>query len=143
MRKSSVRLPATLALTVVTLFATSASGQSTTTRPDNSEKETVAAKGSRSDKPKNRAAADAPKPNDLESQVADVKAENAVFRETLRKMEQQQKALLEMVDLLQRKIDGLTPANSSGAAQPAGASAVAGATTPSTATADAAAPPTP
>ena len=34
-----------------------------------------------------------------------MKAENAAFREALRKMEEQQKTLLEMVDRLQRKLD--------------------------------------
>jgi hypothetical protein len=80
---ASFKLTLALVLTSVTLFTTSASAQSTT-----------------------------PKPNDLESQVAAVKAENAAFRESLRKMEEQQKVLLEMMDRLQSKIDGLTVTNS-------------------------------
>ncbi|HKO45293.1 MAG TPA: hypothetical protein VJU84_18615 [Pyrinomonadaceae bacterium] len=95
----------------------SASGQSTTPRSDNSDKEAVAPQGPRSgnhDKP-----AETPKSGDLESEVAAVKAENAAFRETLRRMEEQQKALLEIVDRLQRKIDGGAVANSGGTAQPA------------------------
>jgi hypothetical protein len=76
-------------------LSTSASGQSTTTQPANSVKETTVA----------------PKPNDLESDVAAVKAENAAFREALRRMEEQQKALLEQLDRLQRKIDGLPVEN--------------------------------
>ncbi|HKP12830.1 MAG TPA: hypothetical protein VJZ91_11985 [Blastocatellia bacterium] len=132
MHKSSVRLTVTLALTAVTLFASSASGQSITTRPGNSDKEAVAAQGSRVGNPENEVAAEAPKPGDLESQVADVKAENAAFREVLRKMEEQQKALLETVDRLQRKIDGLTVASTSPAADT---------TIPSTTIADAPVPP--
>ena len=53
----------------------------------------------------------APKPSDLEAEVAAVKAENAAFREQLRKMEEQQKALLEMLDRLQRKLDAVAVGN--------------------------------
>jgi hypothetical protein len=138
--RASIKLTFTLALTAVTLLTTSASGQSTTTRPGNSDKETVAAQGSRSEKQENKVAAEAPKPSDLESEVAAVKAENAAVREMLRKMEEQQKALLDMVDRLQRRIDGPTVANSSRADQPASTSPV-DTTIPSTTTAGAAAPP--
>lgn len=50
-----------------------------------------------------------PRPNDLHSEVETLKAENAAVRELLRKMEEQQKLLLEQVDRLQRKIDGAAP----------------------------------
>ena len=43
---------------------------------------------------------------DLQSEVDILKAENAAVRELLRKMEEQQKALLESVDRLQRRLDG-------------------------------------
>jgi hypothetical protein len=138
---ASIRLTVTLALTAVTLFTTSASGQSTTTRPGNSDKETVAAQGSRSGNQENKVAAESPRPGDIESQVAAVKAENAAFRELLRKMEEQQKALLEMVDRLQRRIDGPTVANSSCADQPASTSRTVDTTIPSTTVADATVPP--
>lgn len=82
-----------LALTL----STSANGQTTTTQPANADRATTVA----------------PKPNDLESDIAAVKAENAAFREALRKMEEQQKALLEQLDRLQRKIDGLPVESSS------------------------------
>jgi hypothetical protein len=49
-----------------------------------------------------------------------VKAENAEVRELLRKMEEQQKILLEQVDRLQRRLDGGTPANAANASQPLG-----------------------
>jgi hypothetical protein len=139
-RRASIILTVTLTLTVVTLFTTSASGQSTTTRPGNSDKEIVAPQGSRLDNPENKVAAEAPKPSDLESQVAAVKAENAAFRELLRKMEEQQKALLETVERLQRRIDGPTVANSSRADQPATTSRAGDTTIPSTTTADATVP---
>ncbi|HEU4713188.1 MAG TPA: hypothetical protein VFS76_16570 [Pyrinomonadaceae bacterium] len=43
---------------------------------------------------------------DLQSEVDMLKAENAAVRELLRKMEEQQKALLENVERLQRRLDG-------------------------------------
>ena len=96
-----------ITLALASVFATAASAQTTTTRPDNSNKEIVPAQGPRSSNGDSKVAAEIPKPVDLESEVAAVKAENAAFRETLRKMEEQQKALLEMVDRLQQKLEGL------------------------------------
>jgi hypothetical protein len=43
---------------------------------------------------------------DVESDVAALKADNAAVREQLRKMEEQQKALLELVERLQRRLEG-------------------------------------
>jgi hypothetical protein len=106
--RASIKLTVTLALTSVTLFTTFASAQSTTTQPGTSS-------GNQGEK----VAAEAPKPGDLETQVAAVKAENAAFREALRRMEEQQKALLEMVDRLQRKLDDLVVGNVSRVDQPA------------------------
>ena len=120
--RASIRLTLTLALTSVTLFVTSASGQSTTSRPVNPDKETVAAQPPRLANQENKVAVETPKPNDLESDVAAVKAENAAFREALRKMEEQQKTLLEMVDRLQRKLDELPVATGARVEQPANAS---------------------
>jgi hypothetical protein len=117
--RASSRLTVILALA---LFTISANGQTTTTRPANSDKETVAAQGSRPVNQENKVIVEAAKRGDLESEVAAVKAENAAFRESLRKMEEQQKALLELVERLQRGIDGLTTANSSRADQPASTS---------------------
>jgi hypothetical protein len=59
--------------------------------------------------------------SDLRIEVDSLKAENAVVRELLHKMEAQAKALLEQVDRLQRRLDGLTPA----VAQPDGQSPIA------------------
>ena len=108
---ASIKLTIALALTSATLLLTSARGQSPTTKPANSEKETVVGQGPRSGNQENKVAAEAPKPSDLESEIATVKAENASFREALRKMEEQQKALLEMLDRLQRKFDDLAVGN--------------------------------
>ena len=49
---------------------------------------------------------DEPKAKDLETEVANLKAENAAVREQLRKMEEQQKAILEQFERLQRRLDG-------------------------------------
>ena len=100
------RVGVTLALTALILFTPSANAQSPTTRPDNSDKEAVAPRGSRLGSEENKVDAEAPKASDLESEVATVKAENAAFREDLRKMNEQQRSLLETVERLQRKLDG-------------------------------------
>jgi len=112
---ASIRL--TLALTALTLLTPSASGQSKTTRPTNSDKESVATEA----RPIAESKGDVngpPKPNDLESQVSAVKAENAAFREALRKMEEQQKTLLEMVERLQKKLDDTATVSVSGTGLP-------------------------
>jgi hypothetical protein len=80
-----------LALTSATVFATSAYGQSP-------ESGTVTGGGD--------AAAET-----LASEVAVVKAENAAVREQLRQIQEQQKALLELIAGLQRQIDGTTVAD--------------------------------
>jgi len=112
---ASIRL--TLALTALTLLTPSASGQSKITRPTNSDKESVATEA----RPIAESKGDVngpPKPNDLESQVSAVKAENAAFREALRKMEEQQKTLLEMVERLQKKLDDTATVSVSGTGLP-------------------------
>jgi len=103
------------------LLSISVSGQSPTTQAGSSDKPIVAAQGPRPVNQENKVVDDPPKPKDLESQVAAVKAENEAFRESLRKMEEQQKVLLEMVDRLQRKLDGVPIADASNTAQLPGA----------------------
>src|SRR5215211_980199 len=108
----SITLKVTLVLTALTFFTTSANGQSTPAQAANSDKPTVATQGPRPINQENKSADDPPKPGDpkpvdLESQVAAVKAENEAFRESLRKLEEQQKVLLEIMDRLQRKLDGV------------------------------------
>jgi hypothetical protein len=138
-RRASIRLTVTFAVTAVTLFTTSARGQSSTTRPRNSDKETITAQGTLGNLD-NRVTAGAPKSGDLEAEVSAVKAESAAVREQLRKMEEQQKALLELVDRLQRRLDGLGIADVSRPAQPPGPAQGAEASGPSTAAPEASAP---
>jgi len=123
--RASRLLTLALVLTAATFLTTSSSGQSTTTQPGNSDKETVVAQGPRLGNRENKTPVESPTPGDLESQVAAVKAENAAVREQLRKMEEQQKALLELVEGLQKKLDGTATADLSRAAQPLGSAQVA------------------
>ena len=118
--RASIRVRVTLAVTALPLFMPSASAQSPTTWPGNSDRETVAAQGSRLGSQENKEDAEAPKASDLESEVAAVKAENAAFREALRKMNEQQRALLETVERLQRKLDGNAAENLPRVDHPAG-----------------------
>jgi hypothetical protein len=106
-----IKLFVALMLTTVTMSASSALAQSQATRPDSRQ---------------NDVAAEDPPPNYLKSEVDTLKAENAVVRELLRKMEEQQKALVEQVDRLQRRLDGVTTA----VVQPSGQSQVADAGEP-------------
>jgi hypothetical protein len=106
-----IRLFVALMLTSVTLSASSAFAQSQATRPDSRQ---------------NDVAAEDPPRNYLKSEVDTLKAENAVVRELLRKMEEQQKVLQEQVDRLQRRLDGVTTA----VVQPSGQSQVADAGEP-------------
>ena len=115
----------------VPLFMTSASGQSSATGPTIADKPIVVAQRSQvgsadnrvapsEPKPgvaKNKVAVDDPKSTDLKDEIETVKAENAAVREVLRKMEEQQKLLLEQVDRLQRRLDG-NAADASTAGQP-------------------------
>ena len=87
--RAFIRASVALALTFVPFLATSASGQSPAAQPIG----TVAAED--------------PKLKILsQSEIEAVKTENAEVREILRKMEEQQKMLLEQADRLQRQLDG-------------------------------------
>ena len=118
--RASIRVRVTLALTALPLFMPSANAQSPTTWPGNADRETVAAQGFRLGSQENKEDAEAPKASDLESEVAAVKAENAAFREALRKMNEQQRALLETVERLRRKLDGNAAENLPRVDHPAG-----------------------
>ena len=101
---------AALMLTTVALFlafAGSVYGQSSTSRLDNKSKDLPTAEP-KPVKPDN--ASEIPRPKDLQSEVDALKAENAAVRELLRRMEEQQKTLLEQVDRLQRRFDGVPTA---------------------------------
>lgn len=86
-----------IALISLALFAGPAFGQAT--RPDSPQKEIATSKPT-------TVVASEPRRNDLESEVANLKTENAAVRELLRRMEEQQKTLLEQVERLQRRLDG-------------------------------------
>jgi hypothetical protein len=60
-----------------------------------------------------------PPPDDLESEVEAIKAENAALREQVSRLEEQQKALVEMLDDLRRRVDAsLIASEPDGAAPP-------------------------
>ncbi|HEX3286548.1 MAG TPA: hypothetical protein VHT50_18335, partial [Mycobacterium sp.] len=95
--------------TSVTLFAGAAFAQSPAPRSNIQQKEVAPAH------------AEEPQPGDLKSELDTLKAENLVVRELLRKMEEQQRVLMEQVDRLQRRIGGGTAA----VVQPSGQSQIA------------------
>lgn len=139
-RRAYVRLSIALAYMSVTLFATSAYGQSPATAPGSPDNEVAAAQGARLSNPEKRVVVEGRPPGDLETEVAAVKAENAAVREQLRKMEEQQKALLELVDGLRRRLDGVAITDVPGTAQPPDLAAGADASALPTAAADASVP---
>jgi hypothetical protein len=105
---AEIKFVAALMAASVTLCAGSAFAQLPATRPESQAKEAaVAAEGRRL--------------GDLKNEIDTLKAENAVVRELLRKMEEQQKALLEQVDRLQRRLDGVTIATDAAGASAAAA----------------------
>ena len=114
MPRASIKASVALALTSVLFFTTSASAQSPSVRPDSAAPVSAGTPGGA----ENRGAAEAPKPKDLHSEIEAVKAENAAVRELLRKMEGQQRILLEQVERLQRRLDGGTATDVSMVSQP-------------------------
>jgi len=72
------------------------------------------------------------RPGGLENQVADISAENTAIKEQLRRMEEQQKTLMAVVDRLQRQLDGTTKADIQPAATPTGPAAMLAANTGNT-----------
>ena len=116
--RAYTRISIVLVLTSVMLFTTSVSGQSQSIKPNSAGKGVPAAQGLQLGNPENKVAVDEPKPKDLQSEVDAMKAENATVRELLRKMEEQQKTLLEQVDRLQRRLDEGTATNASIAGGP-------------------------
>jgi hypothetical protein len=117
--------------TSLRLFEGSASAEGF--RLGNSE---VTASEPDSGRPGNKVAAEESRPGDLKSEVDALRAENAVVRELLRKMEEQQEALLDQVDRMQRRLDGVTTA----VVQPSGPSQAADAGEPRASDASAPAP---
>ena len=132
MVRQSMQIKLVVAFTSVMLLASSAFCQSPSTLPLIKQNEAAVTQGTQSNKtdspavepapnkPENKPAADEPRRTDLQSEVDGLKAENATVRELLQKMAEQQKALLEQVDRLQRRLDGGNPqpsAPASGSAQ--------------------------
>ena len=119
-----------VALILPSLFFTaSAFAQSPATSSDTNQKEVAASKPKSS--PENKAAGEQPPSGDLESQVAALKAENAAVRESLRKMEEQQKLMLELVERLQQRLDGTATAASTASAADASMPVSSGTNAPS------------
>ena len=130
-----IKLSVGLALASVTLFTTSALGQSPANKPDNTDKTIAAAAqeprlGNSENKvtaaepnagsAEKKVAAEKPKGDDLKDEIDAVKAENAAVRDQLRKMEEQQKLLLEYLERLQKRIDGNAVTDVSIAGKPNG-----------------------
>jgi len=86
-----VRLSVLFVCTSVVLFATDGGAIAQAQQPSKPEENAGVEKSQRSE---------------LEKEIAAVKAENEAIREQLRKTEEQQKALLEMIDRLQRRLEG-------------------------------------
>lgn len=131
-QRGYIQLSAILVLTSVFLFTTPVFAQSPATSTATADK--IAANKttaeSRDASPGSRAGEKEstedpnPKTKDLQVEIDAVKAENAAVREQLRKMEEQQKLLLEQFDRLQRRLDGGAAANSLSTAQPASTDAL-------------------
>ena len=85
----------TLLLTL-SLLATATFAQSPATQPNREQKKVKAEES---------------EAGDLQNEISTLKAENDAVRELLRRMEEQQKSLIEQVDRLQRRLDGATLAN--------------------------------
>ena len=117
-----IKLVFALLFSSVILVAGSASAQSSASVPDNQQKD-VATAEPKSKTPANKVSGAESRPKDLQSEVENLKAENAAVRELLRRMEEQQKTLLEQVDRLQRRLDGGTIANGQATEQPSGPAA--------------------
>lgn len=107
-----IRLLFALMLSAVMLpgFTGSALAQSPASKPDNQQKE-VAAAEPKSKNPEDKVSGAESRPKDLQSEVENLKTENAAVRELLRRMEEQQRMLLEQVDRLQRRLDGAATAD--------------------------------
>ena len=127
-----IRLSVALALMSVTLSMTSAYGQSPANPPGSPDNDVAAAQGTQFSKPEKKFLPEKPRPIDLEQEVATVMADNAAVREQLRKMEEQQRTLLELVDQLQRRLEGSTVADVPRPAQPPGPAEIAETPVPST-----------
>src|SRR4030095_8124563 len=110
------KAPLALALTSLALVTAPASGQSPAAGPNS----TAAVAEPKPGSAENKVAAKAPTPMALQREIEAVKTENATFRDLLRRMEEQQKLLLEQVDRLQRRLFGGTTTDVATASPPNG-----------------------
>ena len=97
---------------------TPAYGQSLANPPESADKTVASAQVPLLSKLEKESLPEKPRPMDLEDKIAAVMADNAAVREELSRMEEQQKALLALVDRLERRLDGSTVAEVSPPAQP-------------------------
>ena len=100
-----------LASASVILLAASVWGQDPASQLGAPDKKVIAAQKSESASPEKKGAVENLRPDELEREVSAVKAENAAMREQLRRMEEQQKALLEVVERLQQRLEGVAIAD--------------------------------
>src|SRR5436189_5343052 len=119
-RATYIKLFLGLTFIPATLFAGSAFGQSPSALTDTKQKDVATTPESRTNKsevspsepaantPEKKIAVDEPRRTYLQTEVDNLKAENAAVRDLLQKMAEQQKALLEQVNRLQRRLDGPT-----------------------------------
>ena len=108
--RAYIKFVVIITLSSVMLFPASVFGQSSTTRSDTQQRD-GAASDAKVSRPENKVAAEEPRPNEVLNELSALKAENAAFREVLRKMEEQQKTLLEQVERLTKRLDGATTAD--------------------------------
>ena len=120
---------------VLLLFSINVFGQTPATRSESPQKESASSEPRTTPTDNKTGTA---RPTDLEKEVETLKAENAAVRELLRKMEEQQKTLLDNVERLQRRLDGGTTATAT--AQPQTIPQTSETTTPATIPAAAAQP---
>jgi len=77
-----------------------------------------------------RGQAPEPPPSTVDSELVQVRAENSAIREELRRLEEQQKTVLQMIEELQRRLDGGTATDVSIAGKPIGPRTTADASLP-------------
>jgi len=125
LRGASIRFSVVFALTFGTLFMTPAHGQSQANPPESADKTVAPAQVPLLSKLEKEYLPEKPRPMDLEDKIAAVMADNAEVREELSRMEEQQRALLELVDQLQKRLNGSPVAELPRHAQPPGPAEIA------------------
>ncbi len=150
--RAFVNLFILVSLIVVTVFAGDAFGQSPAAG-SNQQPEVDALRASGLSNPEipaaapkpspseTRVAPDKPSPGDLKQEVESLKAENAAVREQLRRMEEQQKTMLELVNRLEHRLDGAAGADITPTVNPPGSPSAAADTAPAIKPADTSVPP--